>query len=73
MLKLDSAGISIFSGTILGLFGKLHDKGKFSEITELYEKLNKNFDDRFYIEIQRHDDQNEIEFEKFNLNPNLII
>ena len=67
LLKLDSAGISIFSGTILGLFGKLHDKGKFSEITELYEKLNKNFDDRFYIEIQRHDDQNEIEFEKFNL------
>ena len=29
--------------------------------------LNLNFGDRFYIEIQRHNDQNELGFEKFNL------
>ena len=29
------------------------------------------FDDRFYLEIQRHNDQNEIEFEKFNLKKSL--
>ena len=34
-------------------------------------KLKKIFDDRFYIEIQRHNDQNENEFEKFNLNQSL--
>ena len=67
LLKLDNIGISIFSGTILGLFGKLYDKGKFTEITDLYHKLKNKFDDRFYIEIQRHGDKNELGFEKFNL------
>ena len=67
LLNLDNKGISIFSGTIFGLFGKLFDKGKFSEITKLYKIFNKNFDDRFYLEIQRHNDQNELAFEKFNL------
>ena len=67
LLELKHNGISIFSGTVLGLFGKLFDKGKFSEITNLYKLLNKNFNDRFYIEIQRHNDQNELGFEKFNL------
>ena len=52
---------------MFGLFGKLFDKGKFLEITNLYKLLNKSFSDRFYIEIQRHNDQNELGFEKFNL------
>jgi len=67
LLELNTKGISIFSGTIFGLFGKLFDKGKFLEITNLYKSLNKSFSDRFYIEIQRHNDQNELGFEKFNL------
>ncbi|MDB3932565.1 DNA polymerase III subunit alpha [Candidatus Pelagibacter sp.] len=67
LLKLDSNGISVFSGTIFGLFGKLFDKAKFDEIFILYKKLNEVFGDRFYLEIQRHEDPNEIEFEKFNL------
>ena len=29
LLKLDTNGISVFSGTIFGLFGKLFDKAKF--------------------------------------------
>ena len=68
LFELETSGISIFSGTISGLFGKLFDKGKLSEITNLYKKLYKNFNDRFYIEIQRHNDNNEIGYEKFNLN-----
>ena len=52
---------------VFGLFGKLFDKGKFSEILELYKKFKSNFGDRFYLEIQRHNDQNELGFEKFNL------
>ena len=60
-------GISLFSGTVNGLFGKLFDKGKFSEIESLYSTLKSKYNDRFYIEIQRHEDQNEISFEKFNL------
>ena len=66
-LLKNNSGVAIFSGTILGFFGKLFDKGKFSEIKELYLKLKEKFEDRFYIEIQRHGDPNEISFEKFNL------
>ena len=61
-------GTAIFSGTIFGLFGTLFDKGKFTEISKLYQKLKSKYGDRFYLEIQRHGDQNELAFEKFNLN-----
>ena len=67
----DNKGVAVFSGTIFGLFGKLFNKGKLNEILDLYQKLKSNFGDRFYIEIQRHNDQNESDFEKFNLNKSL--
>ena len=67
----DNSGVAVFSGTIFGLFGELFNKGKFSEILELYNKLKSNFGDRFYLEIQRHGDQNELGFEKFNLSKSL--
>ena len=60
-------GVSLFSGTIYGLFGKLFDKGKFTDIEKLYKELKIKYKNNFYIEIQRHGDQNEISFEKFNL------
>ena len=63
----NSGGVSIFSGTINGFFGKLYNKGKFSEIKKFYKNLKSKFEDRFYLEIQRHGDDNEIGFEKFNL------
>jgi DNA polymerase III subunit alpha len=64
-------GVAIFSGTVFGLFGQLFNKGKFSEISDLYTKLKSTFGDRFYLEIQRHNDQNELSFEKFNLKKSL--
>ena len=64
-------GLALFSGTINGLFGKLFNKGKFNEIQKIYAKLKSKYEDRFYIEIQRHGNQNEIEFEKFNLSNSL--
>jgi len=72
-LLTKNSGVSIFSGTINGLFGRLFDKGKLKEIEELYSKLKSKFSDKFYIEIQRHGDQNELSFEKFNLNKSLIL
>ena len=60
-------GVAIFSGTFDGLIGQLFNKGKLKEIKELFLKLKNNYGDRFYIEIQRHNDQNEKDFEKFNL------
>ena len=67
LLKIDNSGISIFSGTVFGLFGKLFNKGKLSEITDIYKKIKNNFGDKFYLEIQRHKDENEFSFEQFNL------
>ena len=64
-------GVALFSGTIDGLFGQLFNKGKFSEIDELYLKLKSKYHDRFYIEIQRHEDQNEKSFERLNLTKSL--
>ena len=64
-------GISVFTGTVFGFFGNLFEKGKFDEIKELYLKLKSTYNDRFYIEIQRHGDQNELSFEKFNLGKSL--
>ena len=73
LIELNASGISIFSGTVFGFFGKLFEKGKFLEISDLYKKLKKNFNENFYIEIQRHNDQNELSFEKFNLNQSNIL
>ena len=71
LLLNKSEGVAVFSGSVFGLFGKLFDKGKFTKIDELYSKIKNTFDDRFYLEIQRHNDQNEIGFEKFNLKKSL--
>jgi DNA polymerase III subunit alpha len=67
----DNEGVALFSGTVFGLFGKLFDKGKFSEIHDLYRKIKSIYNDKFYLEIQRHKDQNELGFEKFNLKKSL--
>ena len=66
-LLIESKGVALFSGTVNGLFGRLFDKGKTKEIFELYTKLHSIYQNNFYIEIQRHGDQNEESFEKFNL------
>ena len=66
-LLIDTEGVSLLSGTIQGLFGKLFEKGRLDEISKLYNSLSSKFNDNFYLEIQRHGDQNEIAFEKIQL------
>ena len=73
LLLNNSDGVAVFSGTVFGLFGKLFDKGKFTEIEKHYSKIKNIFGDRFYLEIQRHNDQNEVGFEKFNLKKSLYL
>ena len=72
-LLIRNDGLAVFSGTINGFFGQLFKKGKFSEIEKLYLKLKDEYLDRFYIEIQRHNNQDENGFEKFNLTKSLQI
>ena len=61
-------GIIILSGSINNLIGNLFNKGLFEDLEELIKLLNSKFSENFYLEIQRHGDQNEKEFEIFNLN-----
>ena len=61
-------GIIVLSGSLLSLSGKLFLKNKVSYVEDLYKMLKKSFKNNFYLEIQRHNDQNEKIFEKFNLN-----
>ena len=63
----NSEGIIILTGSIKCLFGSLFNRGLFSEIEEILFLLKEKFEDNIYIEIQRHNDLNEKEFEYYNL------
>ena len=60
-------GLVVFSGSIQGLIGKLFNSGKYDYIDEIYQKLSLSYKENFYLEIQRHNDENENLFENFNL------
>ena len=62
-----SENLIILSGGINNLSGSLFQKDRLDELEKLYFSLNKNFNDNFYIEIQRHGDIHEKNFESFNL------
>ncbi len=64
----NNEGIIVLSGSVSNLIGSIFNKGLVEEIDELILLLNKNFKENFYLEIQRHGDKNEKEFEIFNLN-----
>ena len=63
----NSEGIIVLTGSIKCLFGSLFNKGLFDEIEDLLISLKDKFEDNIYIEIQRHKDLNEKEFENYNL------
>ena len=66
-LATSKSGLAILSGSIDGIIGKLFNKGKYQDISEIFLTLSSNYKNFFYIEIQRHGDQNERSFEQFNL------
>ena len=63
-----SSGLILFSGSFDGLVGKLFSKNLTDEINELFNRVKKTFNNNFYIEIQRHNDEGEKFFEEFLLN-----
>ena len=67
-LIANNDGIIVLSGSINCLIGKLFNKGLSDEADNIYKILSETFIDNFYIEIQRHNDLNEKQFETFNLN-----
>ena len=55
LLLNNSEGVAVFSGTVFGLFGKLFDKGKFTEIDDLYCKIKKTFGDTSKIIVDTYE------------------
>jgi len=58
-------GLVLFSGSFEGLIGKLFFKNLTDEISLLFKKFKKVFNDNFYLEVQRHNDIGEKLFEKY--------
>ena len=61
----NSEGLVILSGTVYDLFGKLYKSNKLDLIKEVLKKLNETFQNNFYIEIQRHFENDEKNYEDF--------
>ena len=63
-----SEGIIVLTGSIKCMIGSLFNIGLLKEIEEILFMLKETFNNNIYIEIQRHNDLNEKEFENYNLN-----
>ena len=55
----------LLSGNHQGLFGKLFKLNKLKQIEETFKKLKEVFKDKFYLEIQRHNDSGEEAYENY--------
>jgi DNA polymerase-3 subunit alpha len=66
LLKIKS-GLTVLTGTFDGLIGNLFSKNLLIEIDDVLKLLKDAFGDKFYLEIQRHNDTGEKYFEKFLL------
>ena len=58
----------ILTGNYLNFFGKLFNKNKLKDIEEVLNFLKLNFKNRIYLEIQRHNENQEKNFENYILN-----
>ena len=64
-LKNINDGLILLSGNHHGLFGKLFKLNKLKQIEETVKELKNIFKDRFYLEIQRHNEAGEENYENF--------
>ena len=66
LLKIKS-GITVLTGSFGGLIGNLFSKNLLTEIDEVLKLIKNVFEDKFYLEVQRHNDVGEKLFEEFLL------
>ncbi len=65
VLKNINDGLIVLSGNHHGLFGKLFKLNKLRQIEDAVKELKNIFKDRFYLEIQRHNEVGEENYENF--------
>ena len=58
----------LLTGSYRDFFGKLFEKNKIKDLNENIFQLKKIFEDRIYLEIQRHNEESEKNFEAYILN-----
>ena len=67
-LKKNCEDLILLTGNYTNFFGKLFLKNKTKDIEILLNSLKLNFKDKLYIEIQRHNEYQEKNFENYLLN-----
>ena len=61
-------GLIFLTGNYTNFFGKLFYKNKLKDLKQILNSIKHSFKDRLYIEIQRHNEFQEKNFENFMLN-----
>ena len=64
----NSEGIILLTGNYTNFFGKLFYKNKLKDFEKILNSIKDIFQDRLYIEIQRHNESQEKNFENYLLN-----
>ena len=64
-LFTNNLDLIVLSGGVDDFFGTLFKKNKIKKIEELFSKFEKIFSNRFYLELQRHNDDVEKNYEEF--------
>ena len=67
-LTHNNDGLILLTGNYTNFFGKLFYKNKLKDLEQILNSLKNNFQDRLYIEIQRHNEFQEKNFENYLLN-----
>jgi DNA polymerase-3 subunit alpha len=67
-LLKNNEGLILLTGSYTNFFGKLFYKNKLKDFEQILNSLNNSFKDRLYIEIQRHNEFQEKNFENYLLN-----
>ena len=65
--------IILLTGNYRDFFGNLFQKNKLKNFTDIINLLKEHFKDRIYFEIQRHQENDEKNFENFILNVSKVI
>ena len=64
----NNEGLILLTGNHTNFFGKLFNKNKLKDFKQILTSINNIFKDRLYVEIQRHNEFQEKNFENYLLN-----
>ena len=64
----NNEGLILLTGNYTNFFGKLFYKNKLKDVEQILNSLKINFKNRLYLEIQRHNEPQEKNFENYILN-----